>query len=173
MIYNNYHTAIKLELEEFAKDEKVRFLGQQTASENFYSLLTDIPLTKRTEMPIVEELQVGLCTGLALEGYLPICIIQRMDFLLRCSDQIANHLDKIKSMSRNTFSPKVIIFTTVGTTEPLNCGPQHCQDFTEAFQKLVKFPVIRIDTVEQVKETFDLARTCEGPIMIIVKQELF
>ena len=38
-MYTEYHTAIKEEMEKFAKDSRIIFLGQQVASENFYNTL--------------------------------------------------------------------------------------------------------------------------------------
>ena len=55
-----------------AEDTKVLFLGQQVASENFYGTLEEIPLERRLEMPVAEELQMGMSIGMSLLGYLPI-----------------------------------------------------------------------------------------------------
>ena len=62
---------------------------------------------KRIEMPICEDFTVGFCTGLALEGYIPVCFIPRWDFLILAANQIINHLDKIPLLGG--FKPKVII----------------------------------------------------------------
>jgi len=170
---SKYWSAIKEEMEELGRWKNTIFLGQQVLSEDFYGTLRDVDKSKRVEMPVAEDMQMGLATGLALEGYLPICIFQRMDFLPRACDQIVNHLDKIRELSRETFNPKVIIRTTVGTKKPLDVGLQHSQDLTEGFKHLVDFTIIPVRTVEEVRDAYKRARECESPIMIVEFQELY
>ena len=52
---------------------------------------------------------MGISTGLALSGYVPVTCYPRFDFLLLAMNQLVNHLDKIRVMSNNEFQPKVII----------------------------------------------------------------
>jgi pyruvate/2-oxoglutarate/acetoin dehydrogenase E1 component len=157
-----------------AENKKVMFIGQQTASENFYNTLKDIPMDRRTEMPVAEEMQLGLSIGLSFQGYLPVSIYQRMDFLPRACDQLVNHLDLIKEASRGIFNPKVIIRTTVGTNNPFNVGIQHNKDLTEGFKALLKnIEVMPVKTVEEVKEAYKRARESENSVMIVEYQELY
>lgn len=173
MAYSSYHKAICIENENLALNEKVIFIGQQCCSENFYSTLENIPIYKRREMPVCEELQIGISIGLAIQGFFPVSIIQRMDFLLRAADQIVNHLNLIEELSRGIFSPKILIRTTIGATSPLNCGKQHSQDFTEGFRKLVSFPIFKVTTVQEVKDAYQFARESKTSVMIIEDQNLY
>jgi len=173
MAYSSYHKAICTELENLALNDKVIFMGQQTASEDMYRSLVNIPINRRIEMPLAEELQIGISIGLAMQGFFPVSIIQRMDFLLRAADQIVNHLNLIEELSRGIFSPKILIRTTIGSTSPLNCGKQHSQDFTEGFRKLVSFPIFKVETVEQVKLAYQFARESKTSVMIIEDQNLY
>lgn len=168
-----YHQEIKSQLETFSRDPNAIFLGQQVLSENFYDLLTDIPKERRVEMPVAEEMQLGLSIGLALEGYLPISIYQRMDFIPRAMDQLVNHLNLTQQISRNRFVPKVIIFTTIGTKKPLDVGLQHSGDLTELMKKACNFPVFLITNKDEAKGAFNFARHSGGSTMLIAKQELF
>lgn len=168
-----YFNAIKEEVLKLSKLDNSIFLGQQTASEDYYGLLTDIDMKKRIEMPIAEEMQLGISIGLAMEGFLPISIYQRCDFLLRAMDQLVNHLDKTEILTNNIYKSKVIILTTIGSKEPLDSGPQHTQDLTEVFKLSVKFPVLKMSTVEEVKTGFELAKNTDGPILLIVNQGMF
>lgn len=149
------------------------FLGQQVKSENFYGTLQDVPMEKRIEMPVAEELQLGISIGMALEGYLPISIYQRMDFLPRACDQLVNHLDLISRLSRRKFNPKVIVRTTIGSNAPLNVGLQHNKDLSSGFMRLLHFPVIKVRTPREVRKAYALARTVRTPIMIIESQDLY
>ena len=63
---------------------------------------------------------------------------------------MVNHLDKIKDISRGQYNPKIIIRTIVGSREPYP-GPQHCQDYTEAFKLMLKnVVVIKLDSAESI-----------------------
>jgi len=170
---SKYWEAIVQEMEKFAKDDRVLFIGQQCASEDFYNTLKTISTEKRYEMPVAEEMQMGICIGLAFEGFLPISIYQRMDFLPRAADQLVNHLSICKRMTQGMFNPKVIIRTTVGTNDPFDVGLQHNKDLSEGFQYLVDFPIIRVKTVQEVHEAYEVARMSDGPTMIVEYQELY
>ncbi len=115
------------------------FLGQNVAYDGsaMYHDFDNVPMSQRIELPVCEELQMGMCTGLAMLGYLPVCIYPRIDFMLLAINQLVNHLDKMKEMSNRQFKPKVIIRTKIGPKEPLNAGPQHTQDHTKALYKLL------------------------------------
>ena len=123
--------------------QSVRYDGQAQ-----FDTFSGVPMEKRIEMPVVEDFQLGFCTGLSLQGYLPICFYPRMDFLLLAANQLVNHLDKIPLMSG--YRPKVIIRTVVGQTKPLNAGLQHTQDHTEALRLMLK--TVRIDQVRYADE---------------------
>jgi pyruvate/2-oxoglutarate/acetoin dehydrogenase E1 component len=171
---SDYYNAIVEEMEQFAKEENTLFIGQQCESEDFYGTLKNIDKTKRVEMPVAEEMQMGLSMGLALEGYLPISVYQRMDFLPRACDQLVNHLDLIKESSRGMYNPKIIIRTTVGTNHPFDVGLQHNKDLTEGFRVLLRnIPVYAVKTVEDVREAYKAAREKEGSIIIVEYQELY
>jgi len=100
--------------------------------------LKDIDNLKLFEMPVAEEMQMGISIGLALKGYLPISVYPRWNFLFLAMNQLVNHLDKIQDYSDNGFKPKVIIRTSVGSIRPLNPQIQHTGDFSESFKKILK-----------------------------------
>lgn len=168
-----YKDALKKEMELLAQIPNVIFLGQQVGAENFYGTLTDVDNSKRLELPVCEELQMGMSIGLSLEGYTPVSIYQRMDFLPRAADQIVNHLDLLKTLSEGKFNPKVIIRTTIGVSGPLDIGLQHKKDLVEGFKALVHFPVIRVTTIEEIAQAYKLAREIDGPIMIVEEQDRY
>lgn len=168
-----YHKTICNQMEKFAEDPKVLFLGQQVLSEDFYDTLINIPQHSRREMPVAEDMQLGISIGLALQGFLPISIYQRMDFIPRAFDQLVNHLNLIKELSRELYNPKVIIRTTIGSKAPLDVGLQHRKDLTEILKVAVNFPVLKVTTPEEVNSAYDLARTIDSPICIIEVQDLY
>lgn len=98
--------------------------------------LEGIPASKRLEMPVAENLQMGIATGLSLAGKVPICLYPRWQFLLLAMDQLVNHLDKIPLYSE--FRPRVIIRVAEGSDHPLDPGHQHKGDFSAAFQLMLR-----------------------------------
>lgn len=133
------------------------FLGQGVAFEGhaMFKDLNGVPMEQRIELPVVEELQLGMSIGLSLQGYLPVSIYPRMDFMLRAMDQLVLHLDKLESMSCGQFCPKVIIRTRVGSKKPLDAGPQHTNDFTEAFRlMLTNVEVAKIVSSDQIMPAY-------------------
>ena len=133
-----------------AQDDRVIFIGQNVIYSGaiaIHETLKHVPLSKRIEVPVFEDTQLGLSIGLSLEGYIPVSIFPRVDFLIIAANQLVNHLDKIEGMSCGRFKPKVIIRCCVGSTHPLNPGPQHCQDHTLALEALLT----NVDVVKLVE----------------------
>ena len=127
-------------MELLGNEEKTIFLGQSVGCTGnaIFKTLEKVPMSKRLEMPIFEDTQMGMSIGLSLEGFVPISIFPRMDFFITAMNQLENHLDKIKEMSHNEFNPKVIIRTAIGSIKPLYPGVQHCSDYTTVLKVLLK-----------------------------------
>lgn len=155
-----------------AAHPKAIFLGQNVEFDGnvMYAHLEGVPAEQRLELPVVEELQMGISTGLALQGFLPISLYPRCDFLLRAADQLINHLDKLCFMSQGQFNPKVIIRTRVGSVWPLNAGPQHTQDHSSAFKAMLNHVhVDKITEPEQIMPIYKAALKRDRPTLIVEK----
>ena len=131
-----YLDELKRSMGYLAKNEKTIFIGQavEVPGTSMSNTLKDINPNKLLELPVAEEMQMGITTGLAINGNIPISIFPRWNFLLYAMNQLINHLDKINIMSNNGFKTKVIIRTGVGSQRPLNPQHQHISDFTDAFK---------------------------------------
>lgn len=128
----------------------------------------DVPTAQKIEFPIAEELNVGAAIGLSLTGHLVCVCIPRFDFLLRAADQIVNHLDKLEQMSAGQYVPKVIIRTQVGRTRPLNAGPQHTNNHTEAFRlMLTTVDVRRIVRPSDILPTYEAALASRRSSLVV------
>lgn len=135
-----------------ARDPRTIFVGQNVryGGNRMAATFDGIPEEKRIEFPVAEDLQMGFCTGLALEGYIPVCIYPRMDFLLLALNQLVNHLDKICEMS--AWRPKVIVRAAVGSRLKYATGPQHTQDHGTALLSMLKhIPVVRAERAERIE----------------------
>jgi len=170
----NYRDAIKQAMEQLAKDERTLFLGYNVLyGSKAYGTLTGVPTERCLETPVAENLMAGLAIGMSLAGYRPVLFYERHDFVLNALDGIVNHLDKIESMSQGQFKTPVIIRATVGGRVPLHPGPQHTQDFTEAFKSMVTFPVLDLKTPAEVQEAYRMAAQLDSPIMLVERRDLY
>ena len=117
---------------------------------------------------------MGMSTGLALDGYVPISCFPRFDFLMRCMDALMNHLDKVKYMTENIFQPKVIIRTSIGAKFPLDGGIQHTRDYTQMMKdNLTEIDVVLLNEPEEIFPAFKKAYENEGSTMIVEQGDFY
>jgi pyruvate/2-oxoglutarate/acetoin dehydrogenase E1 component len=139
---------------------KSMFIGQAVVypGTGMYDSFSDVPKEKKWEFPVAENLQMGVCTGLAIQGFLPICIFPRWNFLISATDQIVNHLDKLPLMSSGEYKPKVIIRVAIGSEYPIDPQDQHKGDFSEAFRFMCKtINILRLNEPEEIFPTYEYA----------------
>jgi pyruvate/2-oxoglutarate/acetoin dehydrogenase E1 component len=157
MSLSDFKGAINHAMRMLAVQPSTVFVGQSTRYDGaaIYDSLDGVPMERRIEMPVAEDFQMGFCTGLALAGKLPVCIFPRIDFLVLAFNQLANHLDKLPLFGWN---PKVIVRTTVGQKEPLDAGPQHTQNHTDALRlMLTTVQIHEVRTPAEIKSAYELA----------------
>jgi pyruvate/2-oxoglutarate/acetoin dehydrogenase E1 component len=100
--------------------------------------LDHLPDEKLLELPVFENTQMGMATGMAIGGMLPICCFPRWNFLLSATDQLVNHLDKLPLMSNGGYRPRVIIRVAVPSDQPLDPGSQHLGNFSGPYRAMLK-----------------------------------
>tara|TARA_R110002020_G_scaffold12133_1_gene44851 strand:- start:1176 stop:1706 length:531 start_codon:yes stop_codon:yes gene_type:complete len=150
--------------------ENTLFLGQATSYSGhaISGTLTEVPKDKLIELPVMEEVQMGMCAGLSLEGYVPISVYPRFNFMLLAINQLINHIDKMKHMSKGLLVPKVIVRVAVGAKKPIDGGAQHTQDFTEPIKNMVTdTKVVELREPEQISKTFIDAYNRNGSTIVI------
>ena len=176
----SYFDEIRRSMALLAADQRTLFLGQSIVYESsamFRTLCENdgtpiVPMDRRIELPVIEDFQMGLCTGLALQGFLPVCIFPRLDFLLLAANQLVNHLDKIPLVSG--YRPKVIIRTTVGASHPFSSGVQQSQDHTAAFRLMLKtVEVIELNSRFDVFKSYKRALEVPHSVLVVEKQDLY
>jgi pyruvate/2-oxoglutarate/acetoin dehydrogenase E1 component len=88
-----------------AQNPKSIFIGQSVEYPGnlIYKTINHINKKKRLEIPVFEDVQMGMSIGLALEGFLPISTYPRFDFLLLAFNQMINHLDKFPLITDKQF----------------------------------------------------------------------
>jgi pyruvate/2-oxoglutarate/acetoin dehydrogenase E1 component len=147
-------------MEYLGKFDNTIFIGQsvEVAGTAMRNTLLNIDDNKLVEMPVDEDFQMGLATGMALTGLIPISIFPRWNFLLLATNQIVNHLDKLKEITQNKNPGKVIIRTGIGSVIPLHPGPQHTGDFTEAFKLMCpNLNIVRLDKTSMIFDEYQKA----------------
>ncbi|HIL27376.1 MAG TPA: hypothetical protein EYG21_08370 [Nitrospinaceae bacterium] len=157
-----YRKELDRSMQYLAQKKDTVFLGQSMIYGGIAiaKSFVNIPHERRIEMPVAENFQLGLSTGLALSGYVPISVYPRWNFLLLAGDQLVNHLDKLTEMTEGQYSPKVIIRVAVGVKKPVDPQEQHVGDFTESFAKILRnIEVVKLKSSEEVfhayKEAYD------------------
>ena len=126
-------------------------------------------LFRSLELPVEEDFQMGLSIGLAIQGYIPISVFPRWNFMLLATNQIVNHLDKFREITSSKFKEKVIVRTGIGSISPLHPGPQHTGDFTEAFRILCpNLEIVRLDDAESIFPSYKKAFEREDGVSTIL-----
>ena len=155
-----------------AEQDNTIFLGQAVcyAGTGCYESLTEVPANKKIEFPVAENFQIGVSTGLAINGLVPVSVVPRWNFLLCATDQIVNHLDKMMLMGENC-KPKVIIRVAVGSELPVDPQDQHKGNFSDAFRLMCKtIDIIECKEIEDIMPAYQLAYTrTDGRSTIIVE----
>ncbi len=157
VVHMNYFDELCSAMEMLAKQPNTIFLGQGVGCEGTTMSATfrDVPMDRRLEMPVAEELQMGMAIGMALEGYLPVCVFPRWNFVLRAADQLVNHLDRLPLYSDGGYEPRVIIRTAVPSIYPFNPGPQHDDNFSVPFRMMLRtVKVIALERADRIVENY-------------------
>ena len=172
----NYKQEVTKAMEMLAAQPNVLFLGQTVLYPGsiLSDTLRDIPMSKKLELPVAEEMQLGMSIGLALDGYLPISIYPRIDFLLLACNQLSNHLDVLEEMSHREWRAKVIIRTIIGSGTTFDSGLQHSRNHTEVFKALLKnVEVVRLDHPTKVVPAYKRALESDKSTLMIEEARLY
>lgn len=122
------------------------------------STLSGVPKEKLVELPVAEEMQMGMSIGLALAGFVPVSIYPRWPFLLLATNQLVNHLDKLLIYSHGGYKPKVIIRTAVPSRTPLDPQSQHIGNYSDPFRQMLKtVEVIECERADQIFDAYKKA----------------
>ena len=149
------------------------FIGQavEVPGTAMSNTLKDIPKKKLLELPVAEEMQMGMSLGLAMNGNIPISIFPRWNFLLYGINQLVNHIDKFKITAGNKIKPKIIIRTSIGSQRPLHPQYQHIGDFSSAIQKMCStIDIIKLNDPNKIFSSYKKAyERKDGKNTIIVE----
>ena len=169
----SYKNELIRAMEWLARKEDTIFLGQacKVSGHAISSTLEKVPDEKRIELPVFEEMQMGMTLGLAMDGNIPISIFPRWNFLLYGMNQLINHIDKYSVMTGKEENIKIIIRTGVGSQRPLHPQHQHIGDFTDSIKKMcTTIDVIKLMEPEDIFPAYEKAFTrTDGRNTLIVE----
>ena len=122
-----YFNELKKSMDYISQKRNTIFIGQavEVAGTAMSNTLINVKKNKKLEMPVSEEMQMGITTGLMMTGYTPVSIFPRWNFLLLAMNQLVNHLDKFNIMTNGKYKSKAIIRTGIGSKRPLHPQCQH------------------------------------------------
>jgi pyruvate/2-oxoglutarate/acetoin dehydrogenase E1 component len=155
-----YFDELKRSMHYLARDPRTVFMGQAVAvpGTGMSNTLQGVDPARLIELPVAEELQMGMTTGMALAGLVPVSIFPRWNFLLCGLSQLVNHLDKLEAMSGGRYRAKAVLRTSIGSERPLHPQHQHVGDYTAALRAMcTTIEVIRLDEPEQIFPAYERA----------------
>lgn len=173
----SYREKLNEAMKYLASKEDTIFIGQGmlyggiAIAESF----KDISNEKKIEAPVAENLQLGMSIGLSLDGFTPISVFPRWNFLLLAADQLVNHLDKLSAMTDGAFIPKVIIRVATGVRGVIDPQEQHVGDFSDAFRSMLKnTEIINLSKEEDILPAYTKAyERTDGKSTILVEEHQF
>jgi pyruvate/2-oxoglutarate/acetoin dehydrogenase E1 component len=131
-----YKDALTQAMNFLCEQSNVIFIGQQIvyAGNPMSTTLTNVSKDKMIEVPVMEETQMGMTMGLAMQGNTVVSFYPRWDFIISATNQLINHVDKYNLMTGKKLN--VIIRLGKGSTDPLDPGCQHRGNYLEEFKSI-------------------------------------
>lgn len=159
----------------FAERQDAVIIGYNVAAPSFGGgSFRYVDPKKLIEMPLAENLMMGVAMGMALTGHYPLVYFERFDFVTNAMDAIVNHLDKMEALSRGQFDPKVLIRVVAGNRrKPLHTGATHIQDFSVAMRAMVKFPVIGLMSHQSIQLEYNRVISEPSTKMLVEYKDLY
>jgi 2-oxoisovalerate dehydrogenase E1 component len=122
--------------------------------------------------PISEAAMVGVGTGLALGGYLPIIEIMFGDFITLAFDQLVNHACKIPGMYNQQVKVPLVIRTPMGGRR--GYGPTHSQSLEKHLLGVPGLDILALNHRLPPSLVYDLLlETIGSPTLVVENKVLY
>ena len=158
-------------------ENEYTFFGQNMrfGGTSMYHMIKHLPEDQRIEVPVFEDIQMGMSIGLALNGIKVCSVFPRMDFIILAINQIVNHADRVRLMSDGQFKLKgLIIRTAIGSTSPLMPGEQHSGDYCDGIQAMCKdIKVVKLTSAEMICPEYEKAMKSDVPTILVEVPDLY
>lgn len=123
------------------------------------------------DTPVSEQATTGIAIGAALNGYRPIVIHPRMDFMILATDQIVNQAAKWRHMLGGGRSPSVVIRGIVNRGGEQ--GAQHSQALHSWFAHIPGLRVVMPATPSDARDLLIAAVQSPDPVLYIDDRWLY
>lgn len=169
-----YFEQLERAMEWLGQKKETIFLGQAVSCPGtamFNTLKDKVNPKKLYEMPVAEEMQMGMTLGIAMNGSVPISIFPRLNFLICGLSQLVNHIDKFQLMAPNWEIQNIILRSSIGSERPLFPQHQHIGDLTLGIKLLApNINIIKLEEPEQIVEEYKRAYNApQGTVSLIVE----
>ena len=156
------------------KDPKVMILGEGVTDPKgiFGTTLEAARLfpDRTVETPLSENMLTGACVGLALEGWKPVMVHARVDFMMLAMEHLINTAAKWRSIHRGrpfAFVVRALVGRGWGQ------GPNHSQALHAMFAHVPGLRVLYPVRPEKVGSWLQEALTCGWPTVILEPRRLY
>lgn len=168
-----YKNELTIEMGHLGTHSDVVFLGEGLVNAGrIYGTMNRVPLSKCVEFPITENLQVSAAMGLCLEGFFPIVVFQRMDFMLPAMDAIINHLALLPALSGGKVHFPMILRAIVGLSDAsFDVGCQHYKDLSTMFHGYIE--CVTLESGHDIRQWYSTFRERNYPIILVEKRDWY
>lgn len=152
------------------KDEKVFAIGQGLWSPWYVGRSMD-NLDKRfgkarvIDTPVSEQATTGIAVGAALQGYRPVVIHPRMDFMILATDQIVNQAAKWRHMLGGEVSPSMVVRGIINRGGEQ--GAQHSQALHSWYAHIPGLRVVMPATAADARDLLIASIQSPDPVLYI------
>lgn len=169
-----YKDALTDAMTYLGQQENIVFIGQQIvyAGNPMSTTLTNVSKDLMIELPVMEETQMGMSLGLAMQGKNVITFYPRWDFIILASNQLINHIDKFEIMTGKKIN--LLIRLGKGSDKPLDPGHQHKGNYFEQYKSMC--PNITFHDLKDantILDTYKSAYTQGGVHVLVEYPELY
>lgn len=163
--------------EAMSSNNKIILLGEDIEGPYGGAFKVTQDLSQRHEQrvhntPISEAALVGIGSGLALSGFLPVIEIMFGDFMMLAADQWVNHAAKFRYMYNNQVSVPLIVRTPMGGNR--GYGPTHSQCLEKHFLGIPQTKVLCLHHRYSPYLLYrDLLQSIDKPTLVIENKTLY
>jgi pyruvate/2-oxoglutarate/acetoin dehydrogenase E1 component len=121
--------------------------------------------------PISEAAIVGLATGLALRGLIPVAEIMFGDFVTLVADQLVNHASKFRWMYNDLVRVPLVVRAPMGGRR--GYGPTHSQSLEKMFLGVPGLKVVAPNTLGNPADLLATSIADDDPVLFIEHKLLY
>jgi pyruvate/2-oxoglutarate/acetoin dehydrogenase E1 component len=157
-------------------DERIYLIGEDIldpyggAFKVTRGLSTKFP-TRVLTTPISEAAIVGVATGMALRGLIPVVEIMFGDFVTLIADQLINHASKFRWMYNDLVRVPIVVRTPMGGRR--GYGPTHSQSLEKLFLGVPGLKVVAPNTMGDPADLLAAAISDVDPVLFIEHKLLY